>query len=102
MTGETVWMKFFKCSPAFTKLDSQTLAENSILAGVQYIFSCEQFSPSVTPSVHPSVTPLSLCSHHRIIMKFSGVITNDRSDVQAKIQRSRSQMSKPNLAVSGL
>ena len=28
------------------------------------------------PSVCPSVTPFWLCSHHRIIMKFSGVITN--------------------------
>ena len=33
---------------------------------------------SVCLSVRPSaVTPFSLCSHHRIIMKFSGVITND-------------------------
>ena len=30
-------------------------------------------------------TPFSLCSHHGIIMKFSGVITNDRSDVYAKV-----------------
>ena len=30
----------------------------------------------------PSVTPFWLCSHHHIIMKFSGVITNDKSDVQ--------------------
>ena len=28
----------------------------------------------------------SLCSHHGIIMKFSGVISNDRSDVNAKAQ----------------
>ena len=38
----------------------------------------EWFSPSVRPSVCLSVcmtvTPFSLCSHHRIIMKFSGVI----------------------------
>ena len=32
---------------------------------------------SVRPSVCLSVTPFWLCSHHRIIMKFSGVITND-------------------------
>ena len=31
-------------------------------------------------------TPFSLCSHHGIIMKFSGVITNDRSDVNTKVQ----------------
>ena len=46
----------------------------------------------------------SLRSHHRIIMKFSGVITNDRRDIHAKGQgqMSRSQRSKLNLAVSGL
>ena len=68
----------------------------------------EWFSPSVRPSVRPSVcpsvTPFWLCSHHRIIMKFSGVITSDRTDVHAKGQgqRSRSQRSQPNLTVSGL
>ena len=60
----------------------------------QQIFSCDQlyewFSPSVRLSVHPSVTPFWLCSHHRIIMKFSGVITNDKSDVHAKDQGRRS------------
>ena len=36
-----------------------------------------------------SVTPFSFnspCSHHCIIMKFSGVITNDRSDIHGKGQ----------------
>ena len=58
------------------------------------------FSPSVCPYAG---TPFSPCSHHHI-MKFSGVITMDRSDVHAKGQgqRSRSQRSTPNLAVSGL
>ena len=54
----------------------------------------EWFSPSVRPSVCPSVcpsvrlsvTPFWLCSHHPIIMKFSGVITSDKSDVHAKGQ----------------
>ena len=50
---------------------------------------------SVCLSVCLSVTPFWLCSHHRIVMKFSGVITNDKSDVHAKGQgqRSRSQRS---------
>ena len=52
----------------------------------------EWFSPSVCPSVRPSVTPFWLCSHHRIIMKFSGVITSDRSDVHAKGQGQRSKV----------
>ena len=48
--------------------------------------------PSVRPSICPSVTPFWLCSHHRIIMKFSGVITSDRSDVHAKGQGQRSKV----------
>ena len=39
---------------------------------------------SVCPSFRLSVTPFSPCSHHRIIMKFSGVITMVKSDVHAK------------------
>ena len=49
-------------------------------------------SPSVRPSVCPSVTPFSPCSHHRIIMKFSGVITMVKSDVHAKGQGQRSKV----------
>ena len=47
---------------------------------------------SVCLSVCLSVTPFWLCSHHRIITKFSGVITNDRSDVHAKGQGQRSKV----------
>ena len=64
------------------------------------IFSCDQaalqmvFSvyPSVCPSVRLPVTPFWLCSYHRIIMKFSGVITNDQSKVHAKGQGQRSKV----------
>ena len=75
------------------------------------LFSCDQaalrtrlsFCLSACLSVRPSVTPFSLCSHHRIILKLSGVITINRRDVHAKGQgqRSRSQRSWPHLAVSG-
>ena len=56
----------------------------------------------LSPSVCPSVTPFSPCSCHRIITKFSGVITINKSDVHAKGQgqSSRSQRSRPHLAVS--
>ena len=55
-----------------------------------YIFSCDQAAlQMVFPSVRPSVTPFSLCSHHPIIMKFSGVITNDKNKVHAKGQGQR-------------
>ena len=52
----------------------------------------EWLSPSVRLSVRLSVTPFWLCSHHRIIMKFSGVITTDKSDVHAKGQGQRSKV----------
>ena len=48
-----------------------------------YFFSCNQAALrthlSVRPSVCPAVVPFSQCFCDRIIMKFSGVITNDRS-----------------------
>ena len=47
---------------------------------------------SVRLSVCLSVTPFWLCSHHPIIMKFSGVITSDKSDVHAKGQGQKSKV----------
>ena len=49
---------------------------------------------SVCPSVHLSVCPSHLfdCSHHRIIVQFSGVITNDERKVHAKGQGQRSKV----------
>ena len=41
---------------------------------------------------NPSDLPCWLCSHHRIIMKFSGVITTDQGDVHAKGQGQRSKV----------
>ena len=43
-------------------------------------------------SVCPSVTPFWLCSHYRIIMKFSGVIIRDQGKVHAKDQGQRSKV----------
>ena len=63
---------------------------------VLVIFSCDQAALqmvfSVCQSVCLSVTPFWLCSHHRIIMKFSGIITNDQSKVHAKGQGQRSKV----------
>ena len=60
------------------------------------VFSCYQAAlwmvQSVCLSVRPSVTPFWLCSHHCIIMKFSGVITSDRSDAHARGQGQRSKV----------
>ena len=47
---------------------------------------------SVHVSVCMSVTPFSLCSRHRIIMKFSGVITIDKRKVRIKDQGQRSKV----------
>ena len=56
----------------------------------------EWFSPSVRLSVCLSVclsvTPFWLCYPHRIIMKFSGVITKDQGKVHAKGQGQRSKV----------
>ena len=50
------------------------------------------FTVDVRLSVRPSVTPFSPCSHHRIIIEFSGVITMIRSNVHAKGQGQRSMV----------
>ena len=60
--------------------------------------SCDQAalwmvqSVRLSVSVCLSVTPFWLSSHHRTIMKFSEVITNDRSDVRANGQGQRSKV----------
>ena len=56
------------------------------------VFSCDQAALQMVFSVCLSVTPFWLCSHHRLIMKFSGVITNDQSKVHAKGQGQRSKV----------
>ena len=62
-----------------------------------YIFSLflaatKQLYEWFSPSVCLSVTPFWLCSYHRIIRTFSGVITNNRSDVHTKGQGERSKV----------
>ena len=62
-------------------------------AALQMVFSvCPSVRLSVCPSVRLSVTPFWLCSHRRIIMKFSEVITNDQRKVNAKGQGQRSKV----------
>ena len=51
-----------------------------------WVSSCAQAALGMVFSVCLSVTPFWLCSHHRIIMKFSGVITTDQGNVHAKGQ----------------
>ena len=71
------WMKMFKFLAATKQL---------------YKWYFPSVRLSVCPSVCLSVTPFWLCSHHLIIMKFSGVITNDQSKVHAKGQGQRSKV----------
>ena len=63
---------------------------HTFLAATKQLY--KWYFPSVCPSVRPSVTPFWLCSPHRIIMKFSGVIANDQSKVHAKGQGQRSKV----------
>ena len=62
----------------------------TFLAATKQLY--EWYLLSVCPSVRLSVTPFWLCSHHRIIMKFSGVITLDQGKVHAKGQGQRSKV----------
>ena len=73
----------------FTNFDHGSFV--TAVAGVWFLAATKQLYEWFSPSVCPSVTPFS-CSHHRIIMKFSGVITNDKSDVHAKGQGQRSKV----------
>ena len=96
-----VWLIFY--SEGYLKPFSLAHAQRNS-SRLWLIFSCDQAAlwmvQSVCPSVRPSVclsvclsvTPFWLCSHHPIIMKFSGVITSDKSDVHAKGQGQRSKV----------
>ena len=67
---------------------------SSLLAVTKQLYKWYFLSicPSVCLSVCPSVTPFWLCSHHRIIMQFSGVITKDQGTVHAKCQGQKSKV----------
>ena len=63
----------------------------------KYIFSCDQAALWMVFSVclsvcHTFLKAFRLFSHHCIIMKFSGVIKNDQSNVHAKGQGQRSKV----------
>ena len=95
-----VFRVFIKCRPSgalsscclgwlrHTRAGKQSFGKSYDLwfQSVTGVFSCDQAALQMVFSVCPSVTPFWLCSHHRIIMKFSGVITNDQSKVHAKDQ----------------
>ena len=90
-----------------TRLDRIFQECTDFLAATKQLY--KWFSPSVCLSVHPSVrlpvTPLWLCSHHRIIINCQELLPMTEMTSMQKVkvggQRSRSQRSTPNLAVSG-
>ena len=69
-------------------------AQNLMLLrrGALFLAATKQLYKLFSPSICLSVTPFWLCSHHSIVMKFSGVITNDKSDVHTKGQGQRSKV----------
>ena len=90
--NNTCQITYKSCSFNFDIVNQDSLGDLYIAI----IFSCDQAAlwmvQSVRLSVCPSVCPFWLCSHHRIIMEFSGVITNGRSDVHAKGRDQRSKI----------
>ena len=92
---DPIYFEIDRCNTSHISVEIQITQETP-----SPFFSCDQaalqmvFSvcPSVCLSVCPSVTPFWLCSHHRIILKFSGVITNDQSKVHAEGQGQRSKV----------
>ena len=86
----------FSCDQAALQMVFSICLSVCLSVRLSHLLSCDQAALwmvfSVRPSVCLSVTPFWLCSHHRIIMKFAGVITNDRSDVHAKGQGQRSKV----------
>ena len=89
-----IMLKEFSCVLAKTLL--KLVHKGFILLYTVFLAATKQlykwYFPSVRLSVLLSVTPFWLCSHHPIIMKFSGVITNDQSKVHAKGQGQRSKV----------
>ena len=88
--------------PTYCCLGNKVLAisgmshRNHTTSPSMYIFSCDQAALWLVQSVRLSVCLTHLfdyiCSNHRTIMKFSGVITNDKCEVHAKGQGHRSKV----------
>ena len=85
----TIWNQFEITRPV-AAIKSLRFALFLFLAATKQLY--KWYFPSVRPSICPSVTHFWLCSHHCIIMKFSGVVTNDQSKVHAKGQGQRSKV----------
>ena len=75
-----------------------------VLAATEQLY--EHYCLSDRPSVRPSVTPFPHCLCHRLILKFSGLLTIDKRIVHVKGQGRRSKIKvtevKVNFVPSGL
>ena len=85
-----IWMVFVTLHGNLCEVHHYDNALWSFLAATKQLY--KWYFPSVRLSVRLSVTPFSPCSHHRIIMKCSGVITMVKSGVHAKGQGQRSKV----------
>ena len=106
-----IYFQDFKGRWTFERFSNWVRDEHLMESVLVFSAAPKQLYEWFSSSVHLSVRS-SVCRHTRftmfparIIMKFSGVITNDRSNVHEKVnirsQRSRSQRSKPYLAIYG-
>ena len=86
---EMAWNFACWCILSIYRIDLILVIVCWFLAAIKQLY--EWYFLSVCPSVRPSITPFWLCSHHRIIMKYSGVITNAQGKVRAKGQGQRSK-----------
>ena len=85
----------YKTSPILTQIGRFRTISRSQLSNPSDLpcSSCDQAALWMVRSVCLSVClSFWLCSHHRIIMKFAGVITNDQGKVHAKGQGQRSKV----------
>ena len=89
------WLDFGEVLSETLILANFFLISDVFLAATKQLYEwyflsvCPSVCLIVCLSVCLSVTPFWLCSHHRIIMKFSGVITKDQDNVHAKGQGQR-------------
>ena len=77
-------------------LQNNPMIIHTVSVSLYFLAATKQLYEWYCLSVCPSVTPLWLCSHKAIIMKFSGVITKDRGKVHAKDQGQRSKVKVTN------
>ena len=79
----------YRCWCFYTNTTATTHVSISLLQSKLFSYDQAALRTLLSIRVSPSVTHFLLCPHYRIIMKFSGVVTNGRSDAHAKGQGQR-------------